>query len=71
MDSNKLKEEIYYYVSKHENEVTSEFHERGIEDVRFTNFGNRAACKALYEVISSLPEDIQTNIVKLMKNKNI
>jgi hypothetical protein len=40
-------------------------------DIRFTRFGNRAGCKALYEVIEMLDEDMKLKVVKMMKNRRV
>lgn len=67
-----IKKEIFNYISKHEAQVSHDMKKKDDSiDVRFTTFGNRAGCKALYEVIQLLDEDMKLKVVEMMKNKKI
>lgn len=67
-----IKEEIFKFISKHEVQVSEDMTkcDNSIK-VRFTTFGNRAACKALYEVIEMLDEETKIKIIDMMRNKHI
>ena len=67
-----IKEEIFNFISTHEAQVSHDMKQKDdMIDVRFTTFGNRAGCKALYEVIEMLDEDMKLNVVKMMKNRRV
>lgn len=67
-----IKEEIFNFISKHEAQVSIDMKKVDDNiDVRFTKFGNRAGCKALYEVMDMLDEDTKLKVVEMMKNRRI
>lgn len=67
-----LKEEIFNFISTHESQVSHDMKQKDdMIDVRFTSFGNRAACKALYEVIQILDEDVKLKVLEMMKNRRV
>lgn len=65
-----IKEEIFNYISIHEAIVSSDMgkKDKNIE-VRFTTFGNRAGCRALYDVIQMMDDDMKLKIVDMMRGK--
>lgn len=65
-----IKEEIFNFISTHEAQVSRDMRKKDI-DVRFTTFGNRAGCKAVYDVIEMLDEDIKLKVVEMMRNKRV
>jgi len=67
-----IKEEIFNFISTLESQVSYDIKEKDdMIDVRFTTFGNRAGCKALYEVIKMLDEDMKLKVVEMMKNRRV
>ena len=72
MTSEDIKEVIFDFVSTHEAIISNDTKNRD-EDivVRFTTFGNRAACKALYDVIQILDDDTKLKTIEMMKNKRV
>lgn len=67
-----IKEEIFTFISKHEGIISIEMHEKDEDiNVRFTTFGNRAGCRAVYEVISMLDDDTKLKVLEMMKNKRV
>ena len=51
-----IKEEIFNFISTHE---SNDIRNRDEDiDIRFTTFGNRAGCKALFDVIEMLDDDM-------------
>jgi hypothetical protein len=64
-----VKENIFKFISKHESIISQEMDE-GI-NVRFTTFGNRAGCRAVYEVISMLDVSTRDKVVEMMKHKQV
>lgn len=65
-----IKEEIFNFISKHESIVSHEMKQKD-EDIKvtFTTFGNRAGCKALYEVIEFLDDDTKSKVIEMMNQK--
>ena len=67
-----IKEEIFHFISTHECIISNEIHKRDQDiNVRFTTFGNKAGCKAVYDVISLLDEDTKLKVIEMMKNKRV
>lgn len=66
----KLKEEISYYISTIEADISHRYHKRDLE-CRFTRAGHQAGAMAVYEIISELPDDLQKSIIEQMKNRRI
>jgi hypothetical protein len=67
-----IKEEIFNFISSHEAQVSHDMKQKDdMIEVRFTTFGNRAGCKALYEVIQMLDEDMKLKVVEMMKNRRV
>ena len=67
-----IKEEIFNFISKHEAQVSSDVKKKGDGiDVRFTTFGNRAGCRAVYDVIEMLDDDMKLKVVEMMRNKRV
>lgn len=67
-----IKEEIFNFISKHEAQVSNDMKKKDDNiNVRFTTFGNRAGCKALYEVIELLDEDMKLKVVEMMKDRRV
>ncbi len=72
MEKIDIKEEIFNFISTHEAQVSNDMKKKDdMIDVRFTKFGNRAGCKALYEVIQMLDEDMKLKVLEMMKNKRV
>lgn len=72
MDNNKIKEEIHYFISIHEAQISYEMKKRDENiDVRFTTYGNRAGCRAVYDIIKMLDDDKKAMVLKMMKDKKI
>lgn len=65
-----MKDEIFNFVSLHEAIISHQLSDRDI-DVRFTSFGNRAACGAISDVMSVLDKETQEKVIEMMKNKRI
>lgn len=69
---NNIKDDIFEFISIHENIVTNNMKIRDEDiDVRFTTYGNRAGCSALYDVITMLDDETQLKVVDMMKNKRV
>jgi len=67
-----IKEEMFNFISTLEAQVSYDMKQKDdMIDVRFTTFGNRAGCKALYEVILMLYEDMKLKIVEMTKNRRV
>jgi hypothetical protein len=66
------KELIFSFVSTHEAIVSNNLRNRDSEiKARFTTFGNRAACKAIHDIIEVLSEDEKLKVVEMMKSKRV
>jgi len=67
-----IKKEIFNFISTHEAIVSHEINERDENiKVHFTTFGNRAGCKAVYEIIQMLDDDTKLKVIEMMKNKKV
>jgi hypothetical protein len=67
-----VKAEIFKFISTHESQVSHDIKDRDDSiDVRFTTFGNRAGCKAVYEIIEMLNEDVKLEVIEMMKSKRV
>ena len=67
-----IKKEIFDFISTHESIISHEMRNRDENiQVRFTTFGNRAGCRAVYDIIKLLDEDMKLKIVEMMKNKRV
>ena len=67
-----IKEEIFNFISTHEAQVSRDVKSKDEDiDVRFTTFGNRAGCRAVYDVIQMLDDDMKLKVVDMMRNKRI
>ena len=67
-----IKEEIFNFISTHEVQVSRDVKSKDENiDVRFTTFGNRAGCRAVYDVIQMLDDDMKLKVVDMMRNKRI
>lgn len=65
-----IKEEIFDFISTHESKISHEMRERDKDiKVRFTTFGNRAGCRAVYDIIEMLDIDTKSKVIEMMKNK--
>jgi len=64
-----VREEIFKFVSKHESIISNEMDSD--TNVRFTTYGNRAACRAISEIINTLDENSKNKVIDLMKNKKV
>lgn len=54
-----IKEEIFNFISTHEAQVSHDMNKKDENiKVRFTTFGNRAGCRAVYDVIQMLDDDM-------------
>jgi hypothetical protein len=67
-----IKEEIFNFISKNECIVSNEMEkiDENIK-VRFTTFSNRAACKAVYDIVEMLDDDTKLKVIEMMKNKKV
>ena len=65
-----LKEEIFNFISKHEAIVSNDIKDNDIE-VRFTTFGNKAGCKAIYDILQMLDDDTKLKVIEMMRNKRV
>jgi len=69
---NNIKEEIFKFISIHEAIVSNEIKSKNSDiKVRFTTFGNRAGCKAIYDILELIDGDTKTKILEMMKNKRV
>lgn len=67
-----LEEQIYKFISRHEAQLTTDIKAKDDDiEVRFTTFGSRAGCRAVYEIIQMLDDDMKLKVVEMMKNKMI
>jgi hypothetical protein len=67
-----IKEEIFKFISTHEAIVSNDMRNRDEDiEVRFTTFGNRAGCKAIYDIIQILDDDTKSKVLELMRNKRV
>jgi hypothetical protein len=67
-----IKEEIFNFVSTHEAQVSHDMRKKDdLNIIRFTTFGTRAGCKALYEVIELLDEDTKLKVVQMMQSRRV
>ena len=67
-----IKEEIFNFISAHEAQVSRDMKKKDDEiNVRFTTFGNRAGCRAVYDVIEMLDDDMKLKVVEMMRNKRV
>ncbi len=65
-----VKDVVRHFISKHEVIITDEINRKSRDKkVKFTTFGNKVACEALYEVISTLDGDSLDKVVTMMENK--
>ena len=67
-----IKEEAFKFISTHEAIISRDM--RKIDEdiqVRFTTFGNRAGCKAVYDIIEMLDDDTKVKVIEMMRNKKI
>lgn len=65
-----IKKEIFNFVSMHEAKVCRTIAKQNADiQVRFTTFGNLAACNALFDIIQVLDPDDQQKVIELMKTK--
>lgn len=65
-----MKEDIFNFISIHESQISCDMKKKDI-DAKFTTFGNRAACRALLEVINVLDNDMKLKVIEMMKNRKI
>jgi hypothetical protein len=67
-----IKEHIFSFVSTHEAIISNNLRNRDSEiKARFTTFGNKAACSAIYDIIEILSEDEKTKVIEMMKSKPV
>jgi len=67
-----IKEEIFNFISTHEAQVSVDMKKKDDQiEVSFTTFGNRAGCRALYDVISMLDDQTRSKVLTMMKNKRV
>lgn len=67
-----IKEEIFNLISTHESIVSNDIRNRDEDiDIRVTTFGNRAGCKALFDVIEMLDDDMKLKVLDMMSNKRV
>ncbi len=67
-----IKEEAFNFMSTHEAIISRDM--RKIDEdiqVRFTTFGNRAGCRAVYDIIEMLDDDTKAKVIEMMRNKKI
>lgn len=63
-----MKNDVFNIVSKYEAMVANEIHKYDNHiDVRFTTFGNRAACNLLYDTLMLLDSENQNKIINTLK----
>lgn len=69
MDTSEI---IHNFVSTHEAIVSNDLRNRDSEiQVRFTTFGNRAAFKAITDIIKVLSEDEKVKVLEMMNSKRV
>jgi hypothetical protein len=67
-----IKEEIFNFISIHEAIVSHDMKQRDEDiEVRFTTFGNRAGCKAVYDILQMLDDDKKLKVIEMMRQKRI
>lgn len=67
-----IKEKVFNFISKHEAQVSHDMNEKDENiEVRFTTFGNRAGCRAVYDIIQMLDDDMKLKVVEMMCNKRV
>lgn len=67
-----IKEEIFNFISTHEAQVSRDMKKKDENiPVRFTKYGNRVGCKAVYDVIQMLDDDMKLKVVEMMRNKRV
>ena len=67
-----IKEEIFNFISAHEAQVSRDMKKKDDAiNVRFTTFGNRAGCRAVYDVIEMLDDAMKLKVVEMMCNKRV
>jgi hypothetical protein len=67
-----IREEIFAFLSRHESSLSREV--KKVDDsieVRFTTFGNRAGCRAVYDVIQILDDDTKKKVIEMMRSKEL
>jgi hypothetical protein len=63
-----IKEQIFKFVSRHESIISHEMNSENIK-TKFTTFGNKAACRAIYDIIEILDDNTKLKVIEMMKNK--
>lgn len=67
-----IKEEIFNFISTHESQISYDMSKKDENiEVRFTTFGNRAACKAIYDIIQMLDDETKLKVIEMMRNKHV
>lgn len=67
-----IKNEIFEFISTHEAQISNDMKRRDENiEVKFTRFGNRAGCKAVYEIIEMLDDDMKLKVVEMMRSKRV
>ena len=64
------KEDILNFMSDHEIIISKEMADKNIK-AKFSKFGNRAGCRAIYEIIDMLDPNIKLKVINMMKIKNM
>lgn len=71
-DTMDIKEEIFNFISTHEAQVSHDMNKKDENiKVSFTTFGNRAGCKAVYDIIQMLDDGMKLKAVEMMRNKRV
>lgn len=63
-----IKNDIFDYVSTFEVKISLRNEDK---DVTFTQFGNRAACEAIFNIYNNLDKTNQDKIEKLLKETEV
>ena len=67
-----IKEEIINFISTHEAQVSYDMNKKDENiKVNFTTFGNRAGCRAVYDIIQMLDDDMKLKVVEMMRVKRV
>lgn len=67
-----IKNKIFDFISTHEAIVSNDMRNKDENiNVRFTTFGNRAGCNALYDIISLLDDNAKSKVIAFMDNKRV
>ncbi len=67
-----IREEIFNFISTHEAQVSVDMKKKDdLIEVSFTTFGNRAGCKAIFEIISVLDDQNLIKVLEMMKKKRV